>query len=351
MNTEKFTLFGYADCTNNNVPIIGCPAVSGWTPLGSVQVRKSTNWVKVSIKFKSPDNLLAISLGPSCDTILNLNPAEIVYDGDSISANRYSYFLDALQLNKSTIPYPSIQIVSGTSCSDAVNLQIQPAIYNSGYNLQWYKDGILLNNENKSTLSITRSNYGSGFYQCQIQNDSTCLISDSSYVQLMAIPSSTILGKSDTIAYIGDTVLINSFGDTSFSYVWQDGSTLPVYSATQSGNYSVTVSNTCATIQAQKTINFQKCILDLYVPNAFSPNGDGINDFFKVTYMESPSIFKMNIYTRYGQLIYSSKDPSAAWDGTFKGKSQPSGTYVYETEFTDKKKIHHLLKGTIELVR
>jgi gliding motility-associated-like protein len=146
-------------------------------------------------------------------------------------------------------------------------------------------------------------------------------------------------------------VLLNQFADTSFSYVWQDGSTLPVLSATESGNYSVTISNACGTAQAQKVVSFQKCILDIFFPNAFTPNGDGKNDFFKVSYMELPLKFKINIYTRYGQLIFSSSDPSAKWDGSFKGKPQPAGTYVYETEFTDRKKIHHLLKGAVELIR
>ncbi|HLY69238.1 MAG TPA: T9SS type B sorting domain-containing protein [Puia sp.] len=348
---EKFTLFGFADCTNNNVPIIGCPAVSGWTPLGSYTVHKTQNWMKVSIKFKSPDNFQAMALGPSCDTVLELDPAIVVYNGDTVSANRHSYFLDALQLYKSTVPFPQVQVTAGTSCSQMVSLRVQPAIYDAGYQLQWYKNGMVLNNENNPALSITRKNYGTGYYQCQVQNDSTCLISDSLYVPLSAIPNASILGKSDTLACTGDTVLLNAFTDTSSAYLWQDGSTLPVLSATESGHYSVNISNACGSAQAQKTVNFQKCVLDLFLPNAFTPNGDGKNDFFKVRYVEPPLLFNLNVYTRYGQLIFSSADPSAQWDGTFKGKPQPAGTYVYETEFTDRKKIHHVLKGTVELIR
>ncbi|HLX93582.1 MAG TPA: hypothetical protein VKR32_17990, partial [Puia sp.] len=56
LNAEKFTLFGYQDCSNNNVPIIGCPAVSGWTPLGSVVVKKHGPWQKVNIRFRATDN-------------------------------------------------------------------------------------------------------------------------------------------------------------------------------------------------------------------------------------------------------------------------------------------------------
>jgi gliding motility-associated-like protein len=352
MTSEKFTLFGYGNCSNNEIPIVGCPKVSGWIPLGSCEVQSELGkWVQTNIKFKATDNIQAIALGSSCDTNLVLHPDVFNYNGQEISENRYSFFLDALQLYKSIIPFPEIQITSGTTCSDAVSLQLQPAIYNSGFDLQWYKNGVMLNNENKNTLTITRKNYGTGFYQCQVQNDSTCITSDSLYIQLSPIPNSAILGKPDTLACTGDTVLLNEFADTSFNYVWQDGSTLPVLSATQSGNYSVSISNSCGTVQSKKTVSFQKCVLDIFLPNAFTPNGDGKNDFFKISYIEPPLKFKMNIYTRYGQLIFSSANPSAEWDGSFKNRVQPAGTYVYEVEFTDRKNKYHLLKGTVELMR
>ncbi|SRR5579871_37904 len=352
ISPEKFTLFGYTNCSNNRIPIIGCPAISGWTPLGSCLVYgDGGTWVKASIKFKSPDNFLGISLGPGCDTNLVLSPDVTQYNGQTIAEDKYSYFLDKLELKKSKVPAPELQIVSRTLCSDTVVLQVQPAVYTSGFIVQWLKNNVVIDNENNDTLIVTRENYGAGLYQCRIQNDSICLTSDTVRAQLISIPDAQVLGASDTVACVGDTVMLNAFTDPSFTYVWQDGSTAPYFFASQNGNYSVAISSACETIQVHKNISFQKCDLNAYVPNAFTPNGDGRNDFFRVRFMIPPSKFKMNIYTRYGQKVFSTSDFSAAWDGSFKGSPQPAGTYVYIIEFKDRKNISRSLKGALELIR
>lgn len=67
---------------------------------------------------------------------------------------------------------------------------------------------------------------------------------------------------------------------------------------------------------------------DLVIPNAFSPNGDGVNDIWKVSY-RSLIEFHCEIFNRNGQLMYSFSDPNDGWDGTFHGKKVKSGVYYY----------------------
>ena len=89
----------------------------------------------------------------------------------------------------------------------------------------------------------------------------------------------------------------------------------------------------------------------LYSPTAFSPDGDGINDLFKV-YGQGMSDFKIEIFNRWGQMIYKSFQLSEGWDGTFKGKNLPTGSYVYKiktSEYSEDKKI--VKTGTVALVR
>ena len=69
---------------------------------------------------------------------------------------------------------------------------------------------------------------------------------------------------------------------------------------------------------------------NFYVPNAFTPNGDGVNDCFGVRYWGAADDFEMSIYNRWGQLIYHSRNVKDCWDGTIKGIKQASGTYVYK---------------------
>ncbi len=76
---------------------------------------------------------------------------------------------------------------------------------------------------------------------------------------------------------------------------------------------------------------------ELYVPNAFTPNGDARNDILKVIAIGMRSFHFFRIYNRYGELLFSTNDPNKGWDGTIKGKPQNTGTYVWMAEAVDYK--------------
>jgi gliding motility-associated-like protein len=67
----------------------------------------------------------------------------------------------------------------------------------------------------------------------------------------------------------------------------------------------------------------------LVIPNVFSPNGDGINDKWQILYLETYPGSTVDVYNRYGQIIFHSVGYSNPWDGTYKGKPVPAGTYYY----------------------
>lgn len=89
---------------------------------------------------------------------------------------------------------------------------------------------------------------------------------------------------------------------------------------------------------------------DVYVPSAFTPNGDGKNDVFRV-YSSHVAEMEFQIFNRWGQMVFETKDKGKGWDGTFSGKSEPVDTYVYvviakKYDGTVVKK-----KGTVTLIR
>src|SRR6201999_1811218 len=65
------------------------------------------------------------------------------------------------------------------------------------------------------------------------------------------------------------------------------------------------------------------------VPNAFTPNGDGHNDCFGVAHWGDIQLEELEIYDRWGMRVFSTRNPSECWDGTFRGRQQEMGTYVY----------------------
>jgi gliding motility-associated-like protein len=88
-----------------------------------------------------------------------------------------------------------------------------------------------------------------------------------------------------------------------------------------------------------------------YVPNAFSPNGDGLNDIFRVIPVGISNTVYFRVFNRFGEVVFETNQWLKGWDGTFKGKPQPSGAYVWMVSGTDRdyKKVE--MKGTVMVVR
>jgi gliding motility-associated-like protein len=88
-----------------------------------------------------------------------------------------------------------------------------------------------------------------------------------------------------------------------------------------------------------------------YIPNAFTPNGDGINDNFKAI---APGIKRTNyfrIYNRWGKLMFESNNANSGWDGKYSGVPQPAAVYVWMIKGTDAAGKIIELKGIVTLVR
>jgi len=117
------------------------------------------------------------------------------------------------------------------------------------------------------------------------------------------------------------------------SYLWQDGSTNSSYVLSEPGVYWLTVNyNNCFN---SDTIIYTLCEppLNIWIPNAFTPNGDGKNDAFNIESINKIKDFHLYIYNRWGQVIFETNDINKGWDGTFKGKDIQEGVYIWKLEY------------------
>ncbi|MGZ3881533.1 MAG: T9SS type B sorting domain-containing protein, partial [Flavisolibacter sp.] len=114
--------------------------------------------------------------------------------------------------------------------------------------------------------------------------------------------------------------------------------------------YTVTDSFGCEST-AEKTVKvYSSCYLA--VPNAFTPNGDGKNDFLSPLNAIKAENLSFKVYDRWGQLIFETNNWKHGWDGTFKGTPQPSGVYVWFLSFVNRDtKERRQMKGTAVLIR
>jgi gliding motility-associated-like protein len=87
---------------------------------------------------------------------------------------------------------------------------------------------------------------------------------------------------------------------------------------------------------------------DIYIPNAFTPNGDGRNDTWHIPALKAIPVFEISVFNRWGQLIYHTKNNNISWNGQFNGINQPSGGYTYMLNIGNGKRI---LKGVVMLLR
>jgi len=88
----------------------------------------------------------------------------------------------------------------------------------------------------------------------------------------------------------------------------------------------------------------------VYIPNTFTPNGDGLNDVLRV-YSNVITDMRFLIFNQWGEKIFESRNVNTAWDGTYNGKPQPSGVYMYVSEMTLTNGSRIQRKGAINLVR
>ena len=88
-----------------------------------------------------------------------------------------------------------------------------------------------------------------------------------------------------------------------------------------------------------------------YIPNAFTPNGDGLNDIFQATPPGIKSTDFFRVYNRFGQMVFEAKKNGQGWDGTYLGKPQPIGVYLWMIRGVDKFGKVVEMKGTVTLIR
>ena len=169
------------------------------------------------------------------------------------------------------------------------------------------------------------------------------------------IPQPAIYLGSDTSICAGSepvtlTDNINA-GNPLASWIWSTGQTTSSISVTTPGTYYATVNvNNC---YASDTVLVQSnCYMD--IPNAFTPNGDGVNDYFfpRQLLTKGLATFSMNIYDRWGELVFQTTSiDGRGWDGKFNGVDQPNGVFVYNIDatFIDGQKEHH--QGNVTLLR
>ncbi|MFA6058893.1 MAG: gliding motility-associated C-terminal domain-containing protein [Taibaiella sp.] len=199
------------------------------------------------------------------------------------------------------------------------------------------------------SLTVTES----GLYWVSVDLDG-CKVTDTVMVTFNEKPVVN-LGPDSAICELTTTNLASEVFYPGAAYLWNNGNNNPALNNIDAGKYwlQITTYPDCTSADTI-AITSKECDCITLVPNAFSPNGDGINDKFLVRLSEGCSVakFELSIYNRYGERVFLTADPTKGWDGTFKGKKVDSGTFMYYTRITLRENPEiKFYKGDITLIR
>jgi gliding motility-associated-like protein len=301
------------------------------------------------------NNTIITSPGLYTDTLLNsFNQDSIIY----INFTNHPIYNDTI--NASICNGNSYLLPNGSSVNTAGN-------YISNLTTSFGCDSIittiltLANNTTSSATATICSNKSytlpsgtivntSGIYIDTINNTNGC---DS------IITTNLIVTQLPTISLGKDTTLCNNESITvdittlNANYSWNDNTIAPVRTINEKGIYIATVSlPPCELVK--DTLIVSACQCDVFIPNAFSPNGDMKNDIFKPTFkcITPPDNYILKIFNRWGEEIFYTKLQDDGWDGTYRFVKQDIGTYMYYLKYIDPNTTKETIyKGEITLVQ
>lgn len=257
-----------------------------------------------------------------------------------------------------TMTPDSLGACNGSSITFTVQNPITGAVYN------WYDDetaGTLIHTGNSYTFTVS----GPVTYYVEANSASGCVSSSRKKVVVVILPNLVI-----------PVVAVDSVGTDMIRFRWT-----PVNNAT---GYEVSVDNggtwsapssgltglthTVTGLQVNQTVTFMVralggCIQaisppvsattitdQVYIPNTFTPNGDGLNDEFRI-YSNVIREMHLMVFSQWGEKVFESRAQTAIWYGTHGGKPQPSGVYMYVCDMTLANGTKIQRKGSINLVR
>ncbi len=189
-----------------------------------------------------------------------------------------------------------------------------------------------------------------GTYAVTVFNDCGTL---SAQAEFVGPPPLTVEWNVDTVLCPGESLLLRPIvSDPDARLLWPDLSEGPEFLAPGPGRYSLLVSNKCE--MQELTLEIPECPqCSIYAPNVFSPDGDGINDRFELYTNCTPDFVHMQVFDRWGNLVFESKN-GHGWDGTFQGRKAQEGVYIWWAEILFPAGIQparQVLKGDVLLLR
>lgn len=203
--------------------------------------------------------------------------------------------------------------------------------------------------ENGATTA-QRALVESGLYWVEV-TENGCSTTDS--LDLGQIPLPFVDLGPDFLLCIGTKATLDATG-AGYTYAWNTGDTTSELEITEEGLYRVLVTSPCGTFTDSITVSQDRCDCPVFIPNAFTPDADGINEGLRPVFDCAVDKYRFTIFDRWGRELWSSEDPGEAWSGGGKTDGTAIGVYAWELEIRPRTVNEHSLRklfGHVVLLR
>jgi gliding motility-associated-like protein len=265
-------------------------------------------------------------------------------------------------------PIPSFNLLSPSVCAGSVfTINANPLSgTSSDYNYTWVVPSGVANPGNVSNFTTTIP----GVYTATIKNKSTNCESAAlnNTATFYPLPTAAAIVASDNKVMEGATLNLTaaaSGGTGAYLYTWVPNSTTnytisggsnALFNALREGTvnikYQVKDANNCSTQSANFVITIAPATIIFEIPNAFTPNGDSMNDELKIiSNVGVRSLTSFKIFSRSGNLVFESRDLSRGWDGRYNGNLLPADIYYWTAVYVDRNNVTNPKNGTVLLLK
>ncbi|MBL7952871.1 MAG: gliding motility-associated C-terminal domain-containing protein [Flavobacteriales bacterium] len=227
--------------------------------------------------------------------------------------------------------------VNGQSLGDPLNASATTCVWSQFYAL--WESGT----STSADICITNLNLlgdGNDFALDDIAFTPLCTYTDSMEINILPAAPDVVVSGAEPICP-GSLLTLEAtlepagwpLNDVQFS--WNTGAAGNSLVAATPGLFEATATGRCLNVSGYANIEADTCTTLLTMPNVFTPDGDGRNDFFRPIVIGEPSTFSMEIRNRWGQEVYRSASVGNGWDGRTQGTPVPNGTYFWVVNYGD----------------
>jgi gliding motility-associated-like protein len=182
-----------------------------------------------------------------------------------------------------------------------------------------------------------------------------CSYTDEIQVNALPLISELDLGPKDPIVCPDQPVLLDATLARSPNYLWNTGDTNATLLVGYEGTYIAWVNGLCVNATDTVWARPGACGPFIYMPSAFSPNGDGVNDTWNFAANTLGERLTLEVFDRWGKVAFSTNDPTLTWDGTTQGAPAPTGIYnwrmTYDARLVNGDVSSEEIKGTVTIIR